>query len=90
MMMTMTMTMVGRKVIVVVARSALSWRVTVDGLWNYFSNETSGRLAARTCVDGSPARSPEQAVSELMEHCLQHGGYYDDMTILMVDVTIPS
>jgi serine/threonine protein phosphatase PrpC len=61
-----------------------------DGLWNYVSNETAGRLAARACVDGSPARSPKQAVSELMEHCLQHGGYHDDVTILVVDVTISS
>jgi serine/threonine protein phosphatase PrpC len=64
--------------------------VASDGLWDCVSNETAGRLAARTCVDGSPARSPRQAVSELMEHCLQHGGYYDDVTILVVDVTIPS
>jgi hypothetical protein len=61
-----------------------------DGLWNYVSNETAGRLAARTCADGSPARSPKQAVGMLMEHCLQHGGYHDDVTILVVDVTIPS
>jgi serine/threonine protein phosphatase PrpC len=64
--------------------------IASDGLWNYVSIETAGRLAARTCVDGSPARSPKQAVSELMEHCLQHEGHYDDVTALVVDVTIPS
>lgn len=61
-----------------------------DGLWTYVSNEAAGMLAARTCVDGLSTRSPKQAVSELMEHCLQHGGYHDDVTILVVDVTIPS
>jgi serine/threonine protein phosphatase PrpC len=58
-----------------------------DGLWDFVSNETVGRLAGRTFVDGPRERTPKQAGSELMAHCLQHGGYKDDVTILVVDVT---
>ncbi len=52
------------------------------------SDEKAGRLGARTYVNGLPARSPKQAVSELTEYCLQHEGHHDDVTALVVDATL--
>lgn len=72
----MTMPIVDHTFVVAAARSALSWRVTA-----------CGTMCQIKLLEGS---RPKQAVSELMEHCLQHGGYRDDVTILVDDVTIPS
>jgi serine/threonine protein phosphatase PrpC len=62
--------------------------IASDGLWDFVSNEQVGLLAARIDdADGSVV-DPHAAVRKVMEFCLGHEGYFDDVTIIIMDVTV--
>lgn len=66
-----------------------------DGLWDTLSNEKVGKIVARKQTKKNDASDkseevivdPNQAASELMQECLKHGGYVDDVTLIVVDVS---
>jgi serine/threonine protein phosphatase PrpC len=65
-----------------------------DGLYDVMSNEDVGRFAARRQRRGDPGGvevevivSPKEAATIIMEECLRNGGYMDDVTIIVFDVT---
>ncbi len=65
--------------------------IASDGVWDTFDTEVVGRLAARekTMEDGSTrATSVREAAREIMDDCIKKGGYVDDVTVLVMDVSL--
>jgi serine/threonine protein phosphatase PrpC len=62
-----------------------------DGIWDTFDTEVVGRLAAREKImdDGKKkVTSVREAAREIIDDCIKKGGYVDDVTVLVMDVSL--
>ncbi|KAL7565316.1 hypothetical protein ACA910_014601 [Epithemia clementina (nom. ined.)] len=62
--------------------------LATDGLWDIASNDSVGVLAAQHDSQTTDAVSPTTAASRIMIHCLENGGFADDVTITVIDISI--
>jgi serine/threonine protein phosphatase PrpC len=65
--------------------------IASDGLWDTVSNDVVGLLARRGTeagADDDAVVDPRKAVTDIIQHCLRKEGLLDDVTILVIDVTI--
>jgi len=77
------------EVFIVPLAAATTFRFVIasDGLWDVFKTDEVGAMVAQETADQEP-RSPKKAAKELLDACIKHGGYEDDVTLLIMDVTV--
>ena len=65
--------------------------IASDGLWDVFDTDAVGVLAARVkqVEDGTEkVTSAKEAAKEILDACIKEGGYEDDVTVLVMDISL--
>jgi len=65
--------------------------IASDGLWDVFDTDAVAKYAARMKLldDGSEkVSSPKETAKEIMDACIKDGGYEDDVTVLVMDISL--
>jgi serine/threonine protein phosphatase PrpC len=64
--------------------------IASDGLFDALSNDAVGKLAARKAIDDNDNKNtdPKTTASRIVQQALKEQGAIDDITVLVIDVTV--